>query len=80
MRYDRRELPQSSYQRDGILYIQNVQPEDAGRYSCQTIDPSSGRVIFQAHVELTIAGKQISDPLVEAVYYSQPSNKIYVAC
>ena len=67
MRSDRRELPQSSYQRDGILYIQNVQHEDAGRYSCQTIDPSNGRIIFQAHVELTIAGKQMSHPLVDTV-------------
>ena len=59
VRLDRSELPQYSYQRDGVLYIRNVGRDDAGRYSCQTID-RSGRVVFESFVQLAVSGILIS--------------------
>ena len=55
VRLDKPDLPRGSYQQNGILYIQNVRREDAGRYSCQTLD-RTGRMVFESFVQLTVAG------------------------
>ena len=58
MRLDTPDLPRGSYQQNGILYIQNVRREDAGRYSCQTID-RTGAMVFESFVQLTVAGTDL---------------------
>lgn len=56
VRSDGRPLPRGSYERDGILYLRNLQREDGGRYTCEGVDMRSGATVFQAVTDLTVSG------------------------
>jgi hypothetical protein len=49
-------MPQNHQIHDGVLYINNVQPSDAGEYSCLGIGPT-GTVLFTATAHLVVIGK-----------------------
>jgi hypothetical protein len=49
-------MPQNHQIHEGVLYINNVQPSDAGEYSCLGIGPS-GTVLFTATAQLVVIGE-----------------------
>lgn len=49
-------MPQNHQIHDGVLYINNVQPSDAGEYSCLGIGPT-GTVLFTATARLVVIGE-----------------------
>lgn len=53
VRADNSSLPDNSIMSSGILYIDNVQPTDAGEYRCLGIHPSGAIVFsFSAYLEV----------------------------
>lgn len=56
IRGDGTPLPLKSYQRDGTLYIDDVQYEDAGDYRCLIRD-HTGSVLFGVSATLEISSK-----------------------
>ena len=55
-------MPQNHQIHDGVLYINNVQPSDAGEYSCLGIGPT-GSVLFTATARLVVIGE------LDSVFY-----------
>lgn len=55
-RTDGKPLPSSHRLQDGVLYINNVQPEDAGEYSCLGI-VEGDIILFTASARLAIVGR-----------------------
>jgi hypothetical protein len=49
-------MPQNHQIHEGVLYINNVQPSDAGEYSCLGIGPT-GTVLFTATARLVVIGE-----------------------
>jgi len=49
-------MPQNHQIHDGVLYINNVQPSDAGEYSCLGIGPT-GKLLFTATARLVVIGE-----------------------
>jgi len=49
-------MPQNHQIHDGVLYINNVQPSDAGEYSCLGVGPT-GTVLFTATARLVVIGE-----------------------
>jgi hypothetical protein len=49
-------MPQNHQIHEGVLYINNVQPTDAGEYSCLGIGPT-GNVLFTATARLVVIGE-----------------------
>lgn len=49
-------MPQNHQIHEGVLYINNVQPSDAGEYSCLGIGPT-GNVLFTATARLVVIGE-----------------------
>jgi hypothetical protein len=56
IRSDNSLMPQNHQIHDGVLYINNVQPSDAGEYSCLGIGPT-GTVLFTATARLVVIGE-----------------------
>jgi hypothetical protein len=56
IRSDNALMPQNHQIHDGVLYINNVQPSDAGEYSCLGIGPT-GKVLFTATARLVVIGE-----------------------
>ena len=55
IRSDSREMPEQSVLRDGTLYINNVQKDAEGSYTCLGLGPS-GTVLFEANATLRVIG------------------------
>lgn len=55
-RTDGGQIPANHRLQDGVLYIPNVQPEDAGEYSCLGI-VEGDVVLFTARARLAVVGK-----------------------
>jgi len=49
-------MPLNHHISDGVLYINDVQPSDAGEYSCLGIGPT-GTVLFTATAHLVVIGE-----------------------
>nr|QYB17310.1 heparan sulfate proteoglycan [Laodelphax striatellus] len=47
-------LPPEFYSRDGVLYLNNVQREDAGFYTCLGLSPTDNAVLFTATASLKV--------------------------
>lgn len=56
IRSDNSLMPQNHQIHEGVLYINNVQPSDAGEYSCLGIGPT-GTVLFTATARLVVIGE-----------------------
>jgi hypothetical protein len=62
-------MPQNHQIHEGVLYINNVQPSDAGEYSCLGIGPT-GTVLFTATARLVVIGELDSIMIISAVVCS----------
>ncbi|XP_043237332.1 basement membrane-specific heparan sulfate proteoglycan core protein-like isoform X3 [Amphibalanus amphitrite] len=78
IRSDGREMPEQYLVRDGTLYINNVQKEAEGRYTCIGLG-ASGTVLFEANATLrVIAPPKIQlDPVRQVV---QPGDNVLIYC
>ncbi|XP_057651520.1 basement membrane-specific heparan sulfate proteoglycan core protein-like isoform X5 [Diorhabda carinulata] len=77
-RTDGNPLPSRSIQRNGVLYIDNVEQEAQGEYRCSGYD-SSGRAIFSVNPYLTV----IFPPRITLVPQRQvvhPGEHAYINC
>lgn len=61
VRSDGKDMPVSKENRDGVLYIRNVQPEAAGEYSCIGLSSTSGTELFSAATRLEVVGNSPSN-------------------
>jgi hypothetical protein len=59
-------MPQDHQIHEGVLYINNVQPSDAGEYSCLGIGPT-GTVLFTATARLVVIGEL--DSLIHRYFF-----------
>nr|CAH7733355.1 unnamed protein product [Callosobruchus chinensis] len=54
IRTDNTSLQRNAYERSGTLYIENVQPSDAGVYRCLGIDQNTRKVVFGFNTYLKV--------------------------
>lgn len=50
-------LPNNAYSTNGILYIDNVQPDSAGEYECIIFDPSNRNTMYTIRSRLRVICK-----------------------
>ncbi|CAG9863069.1 unnamed protein product [Phyllotreta striolata] len=77
-RTDGSPLPPNAYERSGVLYIDNVEPEAQGEYSCTGYD-QYGRPVFKLDSYLTV----ISPPRITLIPPRQivhPGENAYINC
>ena len=55
-RIDSELMPRDYITRDGILYINNVRHEDAGKYECTGTNHRNGQIIFNNQISLVVTG------------------------
>nr|CAD7195790.1 unnamed protein product [Timema douglasi] len=78
VRSDNGQMPSDHLVRDGVLYINNIEPSAAGEYSCQGIG-QNGNVLFTATATLTV----IAPPRIQLNPTRQvvrPGDNAYITC
>ena len=61
-RTDFRPLPSSYRSEGGILYLYNVQPEDAGEYACIGRSRETLQILYTIYATVVVVGKNYASP------------------